>query len=61
MNNRRNYAYFSDLLLRNAPEPASAGIETRVSAADPTEYGFRRDPDYRADERDEWCSNPNLL
>lgn len=57
MNNRRNYAYLSDLM-RGSSEPASTGIETRVSAAEPTEYGFRRDRGYRADERDEWRYYP---
>jgi len=53
MNNRRNYAYFGDLL-RGTHETAFPGIETRVSAADPAEYRFRREQEYRADDREDW-------
>ena len=38
MNNRRNYAYFSDIVSGKC-ETSSATNETRVSAADPTDTG----------------------
>lgn len=52
MNNRRNYAYFGDLL-RGMQDSAVTSIETRISAADPAEYGFRREQDYGTEDRDD--------
>lgn len=60
MNTRRNYAYFGDLL-RGIQDTAASGIETRVSAADPAEYGFGREQEYRADDRDDWRPYPALM
>lgn len=56
MNNRHNYAYFSDLL-RTHSDSTSGGIETRVSAADPAKYGLVSERDIsNASEKDEWRS-----